>query len=235
MSKSIYINKLRTFSPGKIWVAVLGFMGIGLFQAAAVPVTVQEVGIGANEVVQMTSSTLGTQWVYAGTVNLLVNGVATQGFCIDPFHWSITGPQAYDSEPLGVGPKSPGGPMGAGTALKIEQLWAQYYSIGMSSQNAAGLQIAIWDLVGGANFQLDSSPDYGAGAMLTWVNNNPNASAADLIAVTGPGQDYVIPNGPNIPQIPGVPDGGTTALLLGMGLTSLIVMRSKFLAVAASK
>jgi hypothetical protein len=206
---------------------------MGIFQAAAVPVTVQETGIGANEVVQITSSTLGTQWVYAGTVNLLVNGTAEQGFCIDPFHWSISGPQAYNSESLGVGPKSPGGPMGAATALKIEQLWAQYYSPTLNNQNAAGLQIAIWDLVGGSNFQLDSSPDYGAADMLTWVNNNPTATAADLIAVTGPGQDYVIPNGPNIPR--SVPDGGTTVLLLGMGFASLVVLRSKYLAVASSK
>jgi hypothetical protein len=234
MSKNMYINMLRTFLPGKSRVAVFGFMAFGLLQAAAVPVTVQEMGIGANEVVQITSSTLGTASVYAGIVDLQVNGVAMDGFCIDPFHWSIPGLQSYNTETLGAGPKAPGGPMGAATALKIEQLWAQYYSVGMSGQNAAGLQIAIWDLVGGANFQLDSSPDYGAGDMLAWVNNNPTASAADLIAVTGPGQDYVIPNGPNIPHF-SVPDGGTTALLLGMGLISLIIMRSKYLAVASSK
>ncbi|HEX4262943.1 MAG TPA: VPDSG-CTERM sorting domain-containing protein [Verrucomicrobiae bacterium] len=220
------INKLRTKIPGKFWVAVLSFTGLALLQAAAVPVTVQEVGIGANEIVQITSSTLGNQTVYAGTINLLVNGKATQGFCIDPFHWSIPGPQAYDAEPLGAGPKSPGGPMGAGTALKIEQLWAHFYSTGISSQNAAGLQIAIWDLVGGANFKLDSTPDYGAADMLAWVNSNPTAIAANLIAVTGPGQDYVIPN---------VPDGGTTVLLLGMGLASVFIMRSKFLTVASTK
>jgi hypothetical protein len=123
--------------------------------------------------------------------------------------------------------------MGAATALKIEQLWSQYYSPSMNNQNAAGLQIAIWDLVGGANFKLDSSPDYGAGDMLTWVNNNPTATAADLIAVTGPGQDYVIPNFPTPPTA--VPDGGTTALLLGMGLVSLFVVRSKYIAVASPK
>jgi hypothetical protein len=89
----------------------------------------------------------------------------------------------------------------------------------MSNQNAAGLQIAIWELVGGSNFQLNSSLDYGAGDMLAWVNNNPTAPNADLIAVTGPGQDYVIPS---------VPDGGETVLLLGCGFAGLFVMRFKF-------
>lgn len=228
------INKLRTFFPGKSRVAALGFIAFGLLQAAAIPVTVQEMGVGPNEVVQITSSTLGTAWVYAGIIDLQVNGIATDGFCIDPFHWSITGPQAYNAETLGAGPKAPGGPMGAAAALKIEQLWAQYFSAGMSNDKAAGLQIAIWELVGGANFQLDSSSDYGAGDMLAWVNGNSTATAADLVAVTGPGQDYVIPNGPNIPQT-SVPDGGTTVLLLGMGFASLFVLRSKYFAVATPK
>jgi hypothetical protein len=223
---------LRTVIPGKSLVFALGLAG-AVFQVGAVPVTVQEIGIGPNEIVDMTSSTLGTHSVYAGIVDLLVNGVATDGFCIDPFHWSITGPQAYNTETLGDGPKSPGGAMGASTALQIEQLWAEYYSHTMSNQNAAGLQIAIWELVGGANFQLDSSSDYGASTMLAWVDNNPTATAANLIAVTGPGQDYVIPgNGSNIER---VPDGGETLLLLACGLAGLFIVRFRFVPAGLSK
>src|SRR5262245_17412250 len=107
MSKMLDSKILRIFIPGKILVA-LG-LAATIHQASAVPVTVQELGIGANEVVQMTSSTLGQHWVYAGIVKLSVDGVATDGFCIDPFHWSVTGPQPYNSEPLADGPKAPGG------------------------------------------------------------------------------------------------------------------------------
>jgi hypothetical protein len=229
MSKKLYTSVLSRLNPGKILVAVLSLAAI-TFRAGAVPVTVQEVGIGSYEIVQMNSSTLGTAWVYAGTINLLVNGVPTQGFCIDPFHWSIGGPQPYDMESLALAPKAPVGGMGAAEALQIEQLWEQYYSPEISNENAAGLQIAIWEIVGGSNFHLTSGIDYGAGDMLAWVNSNPEASAANLVAVTGPGQDYVIPNGdnPNIPHIPGVPDGGQTAALLGVGLAGIGLLRSKF-------
>jgi len=206
------------FAPGKTLVAV-GLVA-ATYQASAVPVTVQELGVGQNEIVEMTSSTLGTHWVYAGILHLSVNGVATDGFCIDPFHWSVTGPQPYNTAPLASAPKAPVSGMGAAEALQIEQLWGHFYSHTMSNQDAAGLQIAIWEIVGGLNFTLDSAPDYGAAAMLQWVKDNPNATPANLIAVTGPGQDYVIP---------GVPDGGTTALLLSSGLAALGIMRSKFL------
>jgi hypothetical protein len=226
MSKKLYSYILRTFAPGKTLLAI--GLTVMAYRASAVPVTVQEVGVGANEVVQITSSTLGANLnVYAGIIDLSVNGVATDGFCIDPFHWSISGPQPYNTEPLADAPKAPVNGMGATSALKIEQLWGHFYSHDMSNQDAAGLQIAIWEIVGGLNFNLDSTPDYGAGTMLAWVNSNPNALAADLMAVTGPGQDYVIPNTPNIPHI-SVPDGGQTILMLVAGLAGLAIMRSRF-------
>ena len=225
MSKKLSIKKLRTIFPGKTLVAALGLAAL-VYGAGATPVTVQEMGIGPNEVVQMTSSTLGTAWVYAGIVDLKVNGTPTDGFCIDPFHWSMPGVLNYQTEPLGDAPKPPG-PMGAATALKIEQLWQEYFSPTMSNPNAAGLQIAIWELVGGPNFTLDSGNDYGAGTMLDWVNKNPAATVANLIAVTGPGQDYVIQNK--------CPDGGETIALLSMSLAGLAVMRSKFSAIRSSK
>jgi hypothetical protein len=218
MIKKLYSSVLHGLTPGKILVAVLGFAAIAN-QAGAVPVTVQEVGIGSHEIVQMTSSTLGTASVYAGTVNLLINGQATQGFCIDPFHWSIGGPQPYNSEPLALGPKAPVSGMGSAKATEIEQLWGQYYSPNISNENAAGLQIAIWEIVGGSDFQLKSGIDYGASDMLAWVNSHQDAPVVSLIAVTGPGQDYVIPC---------VPDSGETAALLSMGLAGIGLMRSKF-------
>lgn len=205
---------------------VSGLTVAALAPATGFSLTVQDMGIGQNEVVEMTSSTLGTAWVYAGINKLLVNGTSHDGFCIDPFHWSVSSPQTYTTEPLSVGPKSPGGPMGAGVATKIEQLWDQYYSHTMSNQNAAGLQIAIWELIGTTNFKLDSLNDYGAGSMLDWVNNNPTAPTADLVALTGPGQDYVMLN---------VPDGADTILLLGFSASVMfLAKRSKCLRLCLS-
>lgn len=234
MSNKLVSNVLRTFFPGKPLVCGLALAG-AVWQAAAVPVTVQELGIDpAHETVQITSSTLGTVWAYAGIIDLKVNGVAVQGFCIDPFHWSIPGVQNYNAVALSTAPKAPVSGMGATTALDIEQLWQQYYSSGMSSQNAAGLQIAIWQLVGGSNFTLNSTPDYGASGMLNWLENNPNAPTADLIGLTGPGQDYVIPNFPGS-NVREVPDGGATALLLCFAMVGLFVLRSKAAEAAQSK
>jgi len=219
--------------PGKTLVFGL-VLASAAWQASATPVTVQEMGIDpAHETVEPTSSTLGTVWAYAGIIDLQVNGVAVDGFCIDPFHWSISGVQNYNSVDLSTAPKAPVNGMGATTALEIEQLWEQYFSPTMSSQDAAGLQIAIWELVGGSNFKLDSTPDYGAGDMLNWLNNNSSAPGADLIAVTGPGQDYVIPgSGPHGQR---VPDGGATALLLGFAMAGLFVARFKVRAATPSK
>jgi hypothetical protein len=91
----------------------------------------------------------------------------------------------------------------------------------MSAADAAGLQSAIWELVdlsiASASFSLNSAPDYGAGAMITWVNSNSGAPAASLVALTGRGQDYVI----------SVPDGGLTMVLLGIGMLGLSLVRRR--------
>jgi hypothetical protein len=165
-------------------------------------VSVEETGVGANEIVNISSSNLGNNLsVYAGALDVGVNGVATSGFCIDPWHWSTEDQWLnYEFESLSSGPKVADG-MGIDTALQIEQLWAQYYSASMSSSTSAGLQIAIWDLVsaaisaqtGGADwFRLNGSNNYGASSMISWVDSNANAAAANLYAVTGNGQDYVV-------------------------------------------
>ncbi|HEX3729688.1 MAG TPA: putative Ig domain-containing protein, partial [Opitutaceae bacterium] len=168
-------------------------------------VSVQEAGVGANQVVNISSSTLGNNLnVFAGALDIGVNGTSTSGFCIDPWHSSAEDQWlAYNFESLSSGPKVADG-MGSGTALQIEQLWQQYYSTSISNSAAAGLQIAIWDLVsaaigpqtGGANwFTLNSSNDYGASTMITWVDSHSAAAAANLYAVSGNGQDYVVQAG----------------------------------------
>jgi len=214
----------------------LSFMGLSMIAAVSLsanPVTVEELGVGPNETVYINSTGpygLGTNLhVYASVVDLKVNGVSTTGFCIDPWHWSLSGPLSYNTESLAVAPKPPG-PMGTTAANKIEQLWAHYYSSGpVSNITAAALQLEIWQLVdfgvsGGTTFHLDSI-DHDSAAVLSlmadmshFLDTNPDAPKANLIAVTGSGQDYVIQS---------IPDGGTTVALFGLGLACLVGFRRK--------
>lgn len=198
-------------------------------------VMVSENGVGANETVWITSSNLGSNLhVYAGVLNLSVDGVATSGFCIDPWHWSSGSALPYSLESLDNAPKSANNttpnPMGAPTALKIQQLWQQYYTPGISNVNAAALQIQIWQLVDLAvdngTFQLLSVDGGDSAAVMAAISDmsnflasNPNAPAANLVAVTGAGQDYVIPS---------VPDNGATVILLGVALLGIGFAQTKF-------
>jgi len=167
--------------------------------------------------------------VYAGINTLSITEGSSSSlenaFCIDPFHWSGT-TSPYTIVPLQDAPKAPA-PLNSFTATEIEDLWAMYYSPTMSSPSAAALQIAIWELVSSnavANDGLPSneafsvnvsSSDYGAGndlAALATYKGQP----ADLIAVTGPGQDFVYA---------AVPDGGETFLMLTLTFGALVVVR----------
>jgi hypothetical protein len=172
--------------------------------------------------------------VYAGinTLSVTLNGSSTtyNGFCIDPFHWSTSGPTSgYSEVPLVDAPKSPA-TLNAATSTDIADLWAEYYSPTMSSASAAGMQIAIWELVSSnavANDGLSPSmafslaagqSDYGASHDLASLATYTGAPA-NLIGLTGPGQDYVI----DPPKA--VPDGGSTFILLAMTLSALCYLR----------
>jgi VPDSG-CTERM motif len=222
-------------TSSRLSLAVLSLVAlIGGISLRADSVIVSEIGVGANETVWINSSNLGGNLhVYAGVLKLSVDGVATNGFCIDPWHWSSGSALPYELESLANAPKSANdgspNPMGASTALKIEQLWQQYYTDSISNVTAAALQIQIWQLVdlavdNGA-FKLlsidgaDSAAVWAAIAgMDNFLNSNPNAPAADLIAVTGRGQDYVMAK---------VPDSGTTAILLGLAFVGFSASRTK--------
>ncbi|HLH57354.1 MAG TPA: VPDSG-CTERM sorting domain-containing protein, partial [Verrucomicrobiae bacterium] len=141
---------------------------------------------------------------------------------IDPFHFSSTTPLNYTVVSLANAPKqdpfSATG-MGGAEALTIERLWAAHYSSGMSADNAATLQLAIWDVVGGTDFSTTSSLNSTAESWISTVNaNGYNGAAADLVGLTGSGQDYVVQN---------VPDGGTTILLLGSACFGVALLRSR--------
>lgn len=123
--------------------------------------------------------------------------------------------------------------MTAGEATTISELWALAYpSIGSNPGKAAALQIAMWEVIGGSQFRLTSRKDYGASLLLSTVDApGYNGPKANLIALTGPGQDFVISNPiahpPSQPpaQPPGkplsVPDNGRTVTLFGLALPAL--------------
>jgi hypothetical protein len=101
----------------------------------------------------------------------------------------------------------------------------------MSSASAAGLQIAIWELVSTnavANDGLSPSyafslapgqSDYGASQDIASLATY-NGPSANLIGLTGPGQDYVIDP---------VPDSGGTFLMLALTLGALVLARPAIL------
>ena len=191
-------------------------------------VMVQEVGIGAHQTVEIQVRELSPApvYVYAGVVDLKVNGQAQSGFCIDPFHWS-SGQALADYNYASLADTTaiqskPGIQLNGTQATVLSRLWSTYYNAALTNDEvAAGLQIAIWELVATSDFSLvGGSPDYGARDMLSAVQSGSyHADNASLIALRGPinGQDYVVQ----------VPDGGATILLLGLSL-SVFVGLSRF-------
>jgi len=179
--------------------------------------------------------------IEAGINTLLVNtgqtGTTYNGFCIDPFHWTLIDQpsSAYSMVPLVDAPKAPA-ELNAFTTTEIEELWGKYYSPTMSSTSAAGLQIAIWELVSSnavasdglalnQAFSLSGGSDYGASSDLASLANY-NGPIPTLMALTGPGQDYVI-------QVQSVPDGGATLIMLALPLSVLVLTRRALLKTAS--
>jgi hypothetical protein len=242
-------------------VAGIAFCALADSALRATPVKVTEDGIGSNDTVYINSSTLGNNLhVYAGIVDLTLGTGPTaknfEGFCIDPWHWSVSGPQNYQLVPLYDAPKPPG-PMSVKAAGEIEELWAQYmtssYVLSGNAKTAdewaAAMQLEIWQTVAGsisdATYSLDSIDNNFSGeatavwsdlgAMNTFLadatSSTPRAHLEGLTSGTNSdrrdnaGQDYVIDS---------VPDSGTPALLLGLGLVGILALRSKLRAPAVA-
>ena len=178
-----------------------------------------------------------TGGVYAG-INTLKLKIGTKtyivdGFCIDPFHYSISGAYTDEIVPLKDAPKPPG-PMGATTATEIEQLWYELYSSHMSDMDAAVLQVAIWDLVSGTS-SINEPIHWGTDSTTVTVQQAALADIADLqtgnhpttalIGLTGAGQDYVV----------AVPDGGPGWVMLAGSLMALALFRQKVIRSQSSK
>lgn len=205
----------------RMYVALIGLACAASSLERAKAITVDELGTGPAETVEINCTGVGSVWVEAGILKLNVDGVLMDGICIDPFHFSSGSMTGYQSVALTSAPK--GDFMSAGTANEISRLWGSYYSPTMSAQTAAGLQIAIWELVGGSGFTLLSG-DYGAAGFLSAVENpNYNGPVANMVGLTGPGQDYAIDP---------VPDAGSTLALLSLAMFGLLVPSRKPLRLA---
>lgn len=173
---------------------------------------VQELGVSPSATASISVTDFYTGDVTVGVLKLVVNGVAADGFCIDPFHFSLSSSAGYQFRSLADAPKLPG-TMGQSKADDISKLWAMAYSQNMSAEEAAGLQIAIWETVGGERFSV-SGNDYGAGILLQSLADY-SGEGAKLIALSGPGQDYVTP----------VPEGGSTMMFLALAAAGLASVR----------
>lgn len=206
----------------RVYTAIIATVVIaaGLQQSQAL--TVDELGTGAAETVMVNITGIGKIPVEAGVLKLDVGGLQVDGFCIDPFHFSDGLMTGYQVVGLTRAPK--GNFMSSGTALEIERLWGSYYSPTISATAAAGMQIAIWELIGGNSFSLSSPNDFGAAGFLAAVQDPAyDGPVADLVGLTGLGQDYGVAS-PSVEALTRVaPEGSSTASLLGMAVVTMLV------------
>jgi hypothetical protein len=203
-----------------VGIGVAGLLLLGVSSLRANSVTVQEVGVNPNKIVSISvdSGIGGPFSVYAGVTRLLVNGVATTGFCIDPYQWSLPTPTSYNVVGLTEAPN--GHAMSVSQADTLTKLWSKYYSSAVSDANvAAGLQIAIWMTVAGTDFTLNQANDYNAKTYLDSIGTY-TGPLVDLAALTNErGQDYVVAS---------VPDAASTLSLMGFALVELGLVRRQF-------
>ena len=164
--------------------------GLGL--AAATPAhahLVEDLGVRKGAPVHISLSTGFNGFAGAGIKKIQVDGVQMDAFCIDPFTMALRSSPGYKFVPLTKAPEAPW-TLSASEATEISDLWAMFYTPNMKNEKAAGLQIAIWEIVGDDDFSVIGK-DYGANRMLAALGSY-SGPGAGLIALTGPGQDYVV-------------------------------------------
>src|SRR6266567_678108 len=150
---------------------------------------VEDFGIRNGAPAHISLSTGFNGFVGAGIKKVRVDGLQMDAFCIDPFTMALRSSPGYKFVPLTKAPEAPW-TLSASRATEISDLWAMFYSPNMTTNKAAGLQLAIWEIVGGDDFTVIGK-DYGSGRMLAALQTY-SGPGANLIALTGPGQDYVV-------------------------------------------
>src|SRR4029077_19362179 len=166
-------------------VTALGLAAITSAQAHLV----EDFGVRRGAPAHISLSTGFNGFVGAGIKKIQVDGVQMDAFCIDPFTMALRSSPGYKFVPLTEAPEAPF-TLSASEAIEISDLWAMFYNPGMKENKAAGLQLAIWEIVGGDDFSFIEK-DYGASLMLAALRTY-SGPRAGLIALTGPGQDYVV-------------------------------------------
>jgi len=170
-------------------VTALGLAAAGSAQAHLV----EDFGVRRGAPAHISLSTGFNGFVGAGIKKIQVDGVQMDAFCIDPFTMALRSSPGYKFVPLTKAPEAPF-TLSASEATEISDLWAMFYNPGMKENKAAGLQLAIWEIVGGDDFSVIGK-DYGASIMLAALRTY-SGPGAGLIALTGPGQDYVVKTPP---------------------------------------
>ena len=191
--------------------------------SASAALTVAELGVSPEQNVNLSiPSTIYpggfNGGVEAGIYKITIDNVAYDSFCIDLSRQSGASSD-YSYNALADSPLAPSGPMGATIATDIEKLWAAHYSPNMGSQDAAALQVAIWNLVVPSATVSGNTPVTTQAA--TWIADLPNLTAtANLRAVVSPTlQNYVVPVPEPTTMIAGA------LLLLPFGASTLRILR----------
>src|SRR5436305_2191662 len=163
---------------------------LGLAAASSVQAhLVEDFGVRRGAPAHISLSTGFNGFAGAGIKKIQVDGVQMDAFCIDPFTMALRSSPGYKFVPLTKAPEAPF-TLSASGATEISDLWAMFYNPGMKENKAAGLQLAIWEIVGGDDFSVIGK-DYGANLMLAALGSYSGPGAV-LSALTGPGQDYVV-------------------------------------------
>ena len=179
------MNPVRLIT--KLVLPALCSLAVLVGKAEAAPVLLKEVGLSSGLYTgSLTLPVSGSpQNYFSGLQNIQIdNDAVLQAFCIDPFQWAPTSNVSYL-----VG-NDFNGQFGT-DAADIAKLYSLFYTSTLGNNlNAAGFQLALWELIA------DSSKNLAAGAVR--VNGSTNASITGkaqsmLDALSGPaGSDSFI-------------------------------------------
>lgn len=137
----------------KLLAVGLLLVGSPVATAGPISVTLNSLGAGANvhiQVVEVGHSGLQSFDAFAGVFNMTLNGQSFQSFCIDTAHEVKVG-QTYQVLQTPVETGLSYGP-------QMEYLYTKYLAAALTNNNeAAALQIALWDLVDGGESLLTGS------------------------------------------------------------------------------
>ncbi len=160
---------------------------------------------------------------YAGWEKIRIDsGLTFQTMCIDIGDLAQSDANATIISLAGA-PDAWAGPMGTTAAQKIQLLWGTYAASATTDVvDAAALQIAIWkaidEAMGGYSLTFtDGTP--GAVDRADYMLANLNSTSANLMAITGVNQDFLVPVPEPTTMIAGA------LLLLPFGVSTLRILR----------